>query len=168
MNLKVAIVFVLATSLLIVPIRAFAQGPRKTITLKLLNGETGHPVRWRGSPYVFLGNQANDSENFEDRGKRTNLSGELKIDVTGAIPAVVKVWVDFLHRDCRFPESKASSTRTFTYSGSTLAALPTYSIEEILKKGVVSENYCGSRRAAKPGILVIYVIPATYRELWNE
>jgi hypothetical protein len=148
----------------------YAQSPvKRSITIKLLNGKTGRPIWWRGSPYIFVGEAINEgASNLEARAKVTNFLGEVKIDVTGAHPPLVKVWVDFISRDCRFSQSQAQP-KSFTYSGSTLQALPTYSIEEITTKGVVSENYCSAaKRPAKPGVLMIYVVPASLRELWYE
>jgi hypothetical protein len=43
-----------------------------------------------------------------------------------------------------------------------------YSIEEIIAHGIVSQNDCGkARRQPKPGILVIYVVPMSIKELWE-
>ena len=119
------------------------------ITVQLVNGKSGLPVWWLGSPYVYVG-----SSN-EPIKRRTNLAGEETIDVTSADQLTIRVWVDFIDKDCR---SKDLSRVTETYS-----------LTEILKNGVVSSNYCGSsRKDPEPGVLVIYVTPSTFKQLWNQ
>lgn len=141
---------------------------KQSITVKLVNGKTGHPIWWRGNPYVFVGPAIYENPvNLETAAKRTNFHGEVKVDVTGAVPPEVKVWVDFIHRDCRFQDPQQA--RVFTFGGSTMKTLPAYSIEQILNTGVVSDNFCSEKRAKpRPGVLVIYVIPATFMELWSS
>jgi hypothetical protein len=137
---------------------AAAQTPSTTkqrITVKLLNGNTGRPVWWRGLASVRVGSAINRTD-LDPVIKRTNLVGEAEVEVTNANPPQIEVGADFISRDCRYgPQSGSQSL--------------IYSIDEIRAKGIVSENYCGGpRRAAKPGVLMIYVIPSTLRELWNE
>ena len=135
---------------------AFNSGTTQTsptanqrITIKLLNGKTGRPVWWRGLASVSVG-----SLNSVD--KRTNLLGEARVNVTDAHPPQVEVVVAFISRDCRY--ASESQVRPLTYS-----------IDEIRAKGIVSDNYCGgARRAPKPGMLMIYVVPMTNRELWEQ
>jgi hypothetical protein len=128
---------------------------KQAITIKLLNGKTGRPVWWRGLAYVRVGRAINRRD-LDPIDKRTNLVGEAKVEVSDANPSQVEVEVDFISRDCRYsPQSQSNSL--------------IYSIDEIRAKGIVSENYCGGpKRAPKPGVLMIYVIPSTLRELWNE
>jgi hypothetical protein len=134
-----------------------AQTPapaKRTIRIKLLNGKTGRPVWWRGLVSVRIGSAINRSD-LCAVDKRTNLVGEAEVDVTDANPPQVFVGADFISRDCRYGPQTESP--------------PAYSIDEIRLKGIVSENNCGGpRRAAKPGVLMIYVIPSTLRELWNN
>jgi hypothetical protein len=128
--------------------------PKQTITLKLVNGNTGHAVWWLGKAAVRIG----DAIKPGDRGWlpiTTNLAGEAKVDVTKANPAQLEAEVNYITRDCR--HSSASQPQPVIYS-----------IDEIRTRGVMSDNYCGGpRQAPKPGVLVIYVIPMTLRELWN-
>jgi hypothetical protein len=122
---------------------------KEKITIKLLNGKTGRVVWWRGLAYVSVGKR-------ESVDKRTNLRGEARVDVTSADPPQIAVGVDFISRDCRYADK--SQTRPLSYS-----------IDEVRSKGIVSDNYCGpAKRDPKPGFLMIYVIPLTNRELWNE
>jgi hypothetical protein len=128
--------------------------PKQKITIKLLNGRTGHAVWWRGLATLRIGRAISRTE-LDAIDKRTNFFGEAEVDVTDANPRQIQMWADFISRDCRYsPEAPASHV---------------YSIDEIQAKGIVSENYCGGpRRAPKPGVLMIYVIPSTLRELWNN
>jgi hypothetical protein len=128
---------------------------KQAITIKLLNGKTGHPVWWRGLASVRVGSAINRRD-LDPVDKRTNLLGEAKVEVSDASPPQVEVGVDFISRDCRYsPQSQSNSL--------------VYSIDEIRAKGIVSENYCGGpKRTPKPGVLMIYVIPSTLRELWNN
>jgi hypothetical protein len=123
--------------------------PKQKITIKLLNGKTGRSVWWRGLASVRVGS-------LDSVDKRTNFLGQARVDVTSANPAQVAVVPAFVSRDCRY--SEMSRTRPLSYS-----------IDQIRSTGIVSDNYCGgARRTPKPGVLMIYVIPLTNRELWNE
>jgi hypothetical protein len=132
-----------------------SSSTNQRITIKLLNGKTGSPVWWRGLAGVRFGKTLAHRE-LDPIYKRTNLFGEAEVDVTDASPPQIAVSADFISRDCRYgPGSQSES--------------PMYLIEEIRSKGIVSENYCGGpRRTPKPGLLMIYVIPSSVRELWNE
>jgi hypothetical protein len=135
-----------------------AQTPptiKQKITIKLLNGKTGRPVWWRGLASVRVGSMIGRTD-CAAVDKRTNLVGEAEVDVTNANPPQVTIGADFISRDCR-------------YTPQTQSRPLIYSIDEIQAKGVVSDNFCGGpRRAPKPGVLMIYVIPSTLRELWYE
>jgi hypothetical protein len=149
---------VTATILLLAFSSGTAQTPlpvKQKITIKLLNGKTGRPVWWRGLASVRVGSMIGRAD-CAAIDKRTDLVGEAKVDVTNANPREITIGADFISRDCRYtPQSQARS--------------PIYSIDEIQAKGIVSDNYCGGpRRAPKPGVLMIYVIPSTLRELWYE
>ena len=44
-----------------------------------------------------------------------------------------------------------------------------YNLDTILKTGVVARNLCGSKtQPPQPGVLTIYVLPATLKEQWEE
>jgi hypothetical protein len=125
----------------------------KTIKVKILNGKTGLPVWWLASPFVYVGSST------AQVAKRGNLLGEATIDVSQADSPVVRVWVDYIDRDCRVTPG-ANEPRVEEIQ---------YSIPEIETKGIVSPNLCGTkRRKPAPGILSIYVIPATFKELWDS
>jgi len=129
-------------------------GGQQAITLKLVNGKTGHAVWWLGKAAVRLGD-ARKSPNEGWLPITTNLLGQSEIDVSKANPAQIEVVVDYISRDCR-------------YSSPSQPQVVVYSIDDIRAKGVVSENHCGGpAQAPRPGVLVIYVIPMSLRELWH-
>ncbi len=126
------------------------------IVVRVRNGKTGLPI-WLASPYVFLGKT--DPQNSADSYRRTKLWGDAKVDVTGTSPREVRVWVDFVHRDCRVAEGP----------GAIVPGGLTYDLDRILKTGIVAPNLCGSKtQAQEPGVLTIYVIPESFKELWDE
>jgi hypothetical protein len=128
---------------------AASPGTPKHLKLRLVNGKSGSAIWWRGSPFVYVG-----SSNVPIQ-RHTNLFGEEMIDISATDTPTIQVWVDFISKDCR---SKDFSR-----------VHETYSITEILKAGVVSPNYCGTSQAKpRPGVLVIYVVPSTLKELWNQ
>ena len=90
------------------------------------------------------------------------------MNIDGVEPREVRVWVDFIDRDCRYAPTD-SSMRTFDLAGKTLSRIPAYNIDEILRTGIVGPNLCGAKtEAPTPGVLTIYVIPETFKELWNN
>jgi hypothetical protein len=59
--------------------------------------------------------------------------------------------------------------RTFDFAGKTLSRIPAYNIDAMLRIGAVAPNLCGAKTTApSPGVLTIYVIPETFKELWNN
>jgi hypothetical protein len=134
-------------------------------TLKIYDGRTGHQVRWMPVPYIFAGNQSD----FEAAKRKLDFFGEVNVDINNPDPAQVKVWIDFLQRDCRFQSEDQGRAIVFTFDGKTMAMLPSYSLEEIKEVGVVSQNFCGKvNRKPEPGVLAIFVMPETFRQLWNS
>jgi len=136
------------------------------LTLKIYDGKTGHQVRWMPVPYIFVGNQ----KDFEASKRKLDFLGAVNVDISDPDAAQVKVWIDFLQRDCRFPsEQDQRRAIIFTFDGKTMAMLPSYSLQEIKEVGVVSQNFCGKvNRKQEPGVLAIYVVPETFRQLWNS
>jgi len=142
-----------------------ANAPLHQIEVRIRNGKTGRPI-WYASPYVFLG--AADAAQFETSRRRTKFWNDAHVNIDGVEPREVRVWVDFIERDCRYAAND-SSMRTFDFAGKTLSRIPAYNIDEILRAGIVTPNLCGAKtEAPAPGILTIYVIPETFRELWNS
>ena len=151
-GLIVATVFLLALN---VGAAQMAPAGTQKITIQLLNGKTGRPLRWRGLASVRIGSMITRRD-LDPIDKRANFSGTAQVDVTNANPPQIEVGVNFISRDCRYaPKSQSAPV--------------IYSIDEVRVKGIVSDNYCGGpKRSPKPGVLMIYVIPSTSRELWNE
>ena len=95
---------------------------------------------WFGSEKVFW--------------RDTDSKGQITLDTHGAQPPEVAVGPDFVF-DCR-------STRD-----SDLAHRQTlkYSLDEIVSKGIVGENLCGTVTASpNPGALILFVRPRTSKE----
>lgn len=118
-----------------------------SIIIKVLNGKTGKPV-WRESPNIWI-----DKDALID--PYTNLLGKAKIKVSSN---AAQLWItpDFGH-ECRWKDGDNSKMTV------------SYSIAEILRTGVVSQNFCGAGTIAPtPGVLVFYELPSTWRELWND
>jgi hypothetical protein len=105
---------------------------------------------------------------FEKSYRRTRFWNDARVDVNGVEPRQVRVWVDYVDRDCRYAAGDVS-TRIFDFAGGTLSRLPAYDIDEILHSGIVAPNLCGSKaERPTPGVLTIYVIPETSKQIWNE
>jgi hypothetical protein len=139
-------------------------GVDQQITVRIRNGNTGLPI-WIASPYVFLGRA--DPQDFEKSYRRTKFWSDARVDVSGLTPREVRVWVDFIHRDCRFPAGD-NRFSFFDFAGNTLKGIGFYDLDMILSKGVVATNLCSAKtQKPEPGVLTIYVIPATFKEIWN-
>ena len=139
--------------------------PHQQIIVKIRNGKTGRPI-WIASPYVFLGKT--DPQNFEDSYRRTKFWGDARVDVSATQPREVRVWVDFIERDCRYGDD-LKQFLVFDYAGKTLGNTEVYDIDRVLSTGIVTRNLCSSKtQRPEPGVLTIYVIPETFKELWND
>ena len=139
--------------------------PHQEIIVKIRNGKTGSPI-WFASPYVFLGNAG--PEKLDDSYRRTRFWGDAHVDVSATQPREVRVWVDFIDRDCRYGDD-FRRFQVFDYAGRTLRNTPAYDIDTILSTGIVAPNLCGSKtQQPEPGVLTIYVIPDTFKERWND
>lgn len=115
------------------------------ITIMVLNGKTGKPV-WRESPNIWIDKEPHINP-------YTNLRGKAKIKVSSG---ATQLWItpDFGH-ECRWKDGDGTKMTV------------SYSIAEILRTGVVSQNFCGARATTPtPGVLVFYELPSTWRELW--
>jgi hypothetical protein len=110
-----------------------------SITVKVLNGKTGKPV-WRESPNIWID-------------KEPHINPYTKIKVSSS---ATQLWItpDFGH-ECRWKDGDSTKMTV------------SYSIVEILRTGVVSQNFCGAPPIAPaPGVLVFYELPSTWRERW--
>jgi hypothetical protein len=112
--------------------------PDVLITIKVLNGKNGKPV-WRESPNVYIG------DSTENVNPRTDRHGEAKLRIPADAESI-KITPNWGH------ECRPSNARS-------------YSVAEILAKGVVAENSCGTSRVnPTPGVLVFYERPSTWWE----
>jgi hypothetical protein len=140
-------------------------GQPQQITVKIRNGKTGRPI-WFASPFVFLGEP--DPKNFEASHRRTKWWSDAHVDVSGVTPREVRVWIDFIHRDCRFAEGD-NRFRAFDFGGNTLNGIGSFDLNTILSTGIVAPNMCSTKaQHPEPGVLMIYVIPASFKELWDS
>lgn len=147
------------------PSAAQASSLHQHIVVQIRNGKTGRAI-WIASPYVFLGSP--DISKFDESYRRTKFWSDARVDVTGTEPREVRVWVDFIDRDCRY-STDVKDYRSFDYGGRTLRNMPVYDIDKVLSTGIVTPNLCGTKtQQPKPGILTIYVIPESFKELWNS
>jgi hypothetical protein len=138
--------------------------PRQQITIKIRSAKTGLPL-WEASPYVFFGRA--EPQQLEQSRQLTKLWSDTHVDVTGVSPREVRVWIDFIHRDCR-DDSDDIKMRIFDMDGKALERIDVYDLDKILSTGIVAHNYCNARsQKPEPGVLTIYVIPATFKELWD-
>jgi hypothetical protein len=114
----------------------------KSVIIRTVNAKTDIPVWWLSSPGICVGSAKYDA----CIAKKGNLFGDVHVDVSHADLPTITVSEDFV-----------------SCSGG-----GTYSIDEIISHGIVAENNCGkTRRQPKPGVLVIYVTPMSFKELWN-
>lgn len=153
-------------SLDLMPGRATTSGPngREEITVKVRNGKTGLPI-WLASPYVYVGKI--NPEDFVKSHRRTKFWGDAHVDVTGALPQTVKVEVDFIDRDCRISAS-AKEFQSFD-SNDKNTQDGVYDIGVIRSTGIVAHNFCsGKTQRPEPGVLMIFVIPSSFKEIWYE
>jgi hypothetical protein len=115
---------------------------QKFITVRTINAHTDVPVWWRSSPTICVGSATYDACIY----KKGNLFGDVRVDVSHADIPTIRVGEDFV----------------------SCGGGGEYSIDEIISHGVVSENDCGkAKRQPKPGVLVIYVVPMSFKELWK-
>jgi hypothetical protein len=116
-----------------------------------VNGKTGRSV-WNVVAYASVGKAIHTiaRDGIMPKGHHTNIFGEARVDVTDADPPRLRVSVDFISDGCGDPTEE-------------------YSIEEIERHGLAGANDCSAVKVKrKPGVLVIYVIPMTLKESWNQ
>jgi hypothetical protein len=123
------------------PILCQAQ---RSVVVQVLNGKNGKPIRdrkfnvWLGDGGMLL--------------LDTDAAGKIQLDVANVQPPKVRVNPN-TRFDCRNKRDFGSGYKI------------EYSLDEILSKGIVGTNLCGSRtRAPVPGVLVIYLRPRTFIE----
>jgi hypothetical protein len=128
-------------------IAALCSAQEGHITIRLLNGRTGKAIRDK-SFNVWLGN-----------GKMLlltpNQNGEIVLDASNVQPREIRVLPN-TRFDCRFERDVSSGSRI------------TYSLNEILSRGAVTENFCGNHTASPtPGVLTVFLRPRSFIELFK-
>jgi len=113
----------------------------------LLNGKNGKPIKDE-RPNIWLGNAKDDILQWTDS------KGEILLEIDQAQPREIRVRGNF-YVNCR-------------QRGNQLTAINVrYSLDEIVSKGVVTENDCGKSHVDPiPGKLVLYLRPMTFKEKW--
>jgi hypothetical protein len=116
------------------------------LVVKVVDGFTGLPM-WFEFPNVWIGSH-------DDTVSRLDVRGEAEFDVTDSKPRVIRLSSNW-YADCRY-ESDARG------AGSNIE----YSIDEVLQRGIVTDNVCSSRHAKpKPGEIIFYVRRRTLKEI---
>ena len=130
---------------LLVTILCTAQSP-PTIVIRFLNGKSGKPVRDK-QVTVGLGKSG---AVFRDADSK----GEIVLDVPNVEPRELRVRPDD-YFDCRFKRDQMGP------GGLDLK----YSLDEIISKGVVGDNFCGKAHVLPtPGVLTLYLRSRTLIE----
>ena len=142
----------LSASLLCYPVHQI-EPPKavlKTITLRILNGRSGKPVR-NEFPNIWVA-----AATFHlVPAPRTDSKGEVVVDITEAQPYEIRVSPNY-YVDCRFKGDQI------------IGADIKYSLGDVISTGVVADNLCGTSHVLPtPGVLVLYVRPRTLKELWE-
>lgn len=132
--------------------RAAAGVGRQKIIVRMLNGKNGKPVR-NENPNLWIGSLGNLAGlRGSHLGFTTDSKGEFVLDVTDAQPRELRISPDYFV-DCRYAGDQTGGDKI------------RYSLEEIIRKGVVGDNRCGTPHVQPaPGILVLYARPRTWRE----
>lgn len=123
-----------------------ANDAAQVITVRLLNGKTGKPIK-NDRPNIWFGD-AKDPIN-----PHISSNGEAVVSVNDAQFQELRVAPN-QYADCRF-------------KGDSLAGISVkYSLKEIVTTGVVSANICGKDRVEPtPRVLVLYARPMTFLEI---
>ena len=142
--------FLILTLLLITALGASQQPTAPdngyTITIRVLNGKTGKPVKDE-KPNVSLGD-AGDPTN-----PATDSNGEIHLHITSRHRSLG--FLPNYYVDCRYKKDQPSPNGTF-------------SIDEIVSKGIVTGNLCGKAHIEPvPSVLVVYVRKMSFREKWE-
>jgi len=124
-----------------------AQDIPKTLTILLVNGKTGKPMK-NERLLAFFGSSAHDvrmEKGFLD--PHTNADGEATLRLDEPNLAHLQVWADFRTLCQDDPNDRS------------------FSVADIMKNGMQSPNNCGKIVIANsPGRLIVYARHSTFRE----
>jgi hypothetical protein len=116
-----------------------------SVTVRFINGTNGKPIKDK-AVNIRLGSE---KVSWRD----TDSQGQIILDVGSARPRELAIGPDFVF-DCR---STQNSNVTMAHAK--------YSLEEIITKGIVGDNLCGTASASPtPGSLILFVRPRTSKE----
>jgi hypothetical protein len=131
-----ASVFLLATML--------CAAQQSKVVVRFVDARNGHPISdskvnvWLGKDFSLMDPDAKD---------------EIALDAAAAQPRTLRVMPD-MRLDCRSKNGHSPPGDQITYS-----------LEEILSKGIVGVNVCGKATATpSPGVLILFVRPLTAYE----
>jgi hypothetical protein len=118
------------------------------VILRLLNGKNGKRLR-NEYPSVWLGCASSINP-------KTDANGEIALDASQVQPRTIRVLGnDYV--DCRPRGSNKLAPTNVSYS-----------LDEIIAKGIVTENNCGKYCVDPiPGVLVLFLCPKTLSEKWE-
>jgi len=116
------------------------------IVIRFVNGTNGKPIKdkgvniWSGSAKLFW--------------RDTDSKGRIILDIDSSQPRELGVGPDYVF-DCRSSgDANINLARTLKYP-----------LDEIVAKGIVGENLCGTVTASPtPGTLILFVRPRTSKE----
>ena len=138
-------------SFMLVAVRGAVQQPTvqgagsSKVVLRLLNGKNGKPLTDE-RPNIWLGNASGIT-------RKTDANGEIALDISHVQPRTVRVFGNE-YVDCRLRGSNKFAPMNVSYP-----------LDEIIAKGIVTENDCGKYRVDPiPGVLVLYLRPMTFLE----
>jgi len=138
----------IALSLLLLTILCPAQNT-PSIVIRFLNGKNGKPIRDK-QVTIGLGKSGAIARDADSK-------GEIPLDIPGVEPRELRVRPDD-YFDCRFKHDQMGP------GGLELK----YSLDEIVSKGIVGDNFCGKAHVSPtPGVLTLYLRPRTFMELWK-
>lgn len=124
-------------------------GDDQSITILVLNGRTGKPVK-NEKVNVWLG-EAKDAVFLE-----TDSSGQIQMRTGNTQEKTLRFLANW-YVDCRYKKNQPHPMNLG------------YSVSEIISKGTVAENFCGHVSSkAFPGTLVIYVRKPSFMEAFRR
>ena len=139
---------------------AFGPANARTITIRFLDGRNGKPITDKNIN-VWLHDNDHIADTWPNNAGGShptpNSKGELLLDLPDNLGyTMVRVSPDY-RVDCRYRKDSA-----FGSWG------PPYPLDDIVSNGLISQNMCGKIKVAPtPGVLVIFVRPRTFLELWK-
>jgi hypothetical protein len=140
--------FAYATALLVLmALPLCAQAQAKSLTIRLLNGKSGRPMK-NERLLIFFGASPDDVRVHKVHlDLHTDANGEASLPLNEPTLVYLQVLVDFRTLCQEVPNSRS------------------FSVEDTIERGMQTPNNCGQAAAAPtPGTFVVYARPATIKE----